>query len=407
MSKVYINGLVKYMNQVRQYMVHGVSRTERTRIAEEIKATIQNVNKICGRYHIQPQELPQPTYRAYSYLVSINPNDIPVNNEFKPKADQEVRIKNVLSFCNAVHSQLNEVALNGRNSSLLIDVLSGKIQKETGRIESICRKQGLTTNGLPLQSYKAYQWLKLLSVRANLESHVNTHQILMQNIIARQRNGWWRNKKLEIKIFYISPLYTASVNHYITRVSLHEGFIGAPEEVLNTIADVVVNGKRNNYVGLIRRYSESEAFKEISMRARKGVSQDLQAAIQGQYFNLEQVYQRVSEKYFNGTLGKPNLTWNRQLTRRKLGHYSADTDTVMISIALDNPDTPRFLIDYVMYHELLHKKIGFVQRANKRYAHTAEFHAQEKKFAQYKAVKEYLKKESINNKQPSYEHKKQ
>ena len=392
MSKVYINGLVKYMNQVRQYMVHGVSGLEKTRITEEIKATIQNVNKICRRYHIRPQQLPQPTYRAYTYLTSIDPNVIPINNEIKQQEIKEVRIKNVLSFCSAVHSQLNDIALNSRNGSFSIIDLRRKIQNEVQRIEAICDKQGLTTNDLPIQSYKAYQWLKFLSEKKNLDCHMNTHQFLMQNIIAQQRSGWRRNKKPEIKIFYISPLYTVSTDHQIVRLSLHEGFIGAPESVLNTIGDVVVNGKKNYSVGLLRRYSESEAFKEISMRARKGVSQGKQiAALQGQFFNLEQIYHRVSEKYFNGSLGKPNLTWNRQLTRRKLGHYSAETDTVMISIALDKADTPRFLIDYVMYHELLHKKLGFVQKGNKRYAHTAEFHAREKEFAQYKAVKEYLK----------------
>ncbi len=391
MSKVYINGLVKYMNQVRQYMVHGVSETEKVRITEEIKTTIRNVNGICRRYHIRPQELPQPTYRAYTYLISINPNDIPINNEIKQKAVQEVRIKNVLSFCNAVHSQLNDISLAYQNHLFSVDDIYGKIQRETGRIEAICKKQGLTTGDLSDKSFKAYQWLKLLSARDNLDCHINTQQVLMQKIISRQKNGWRRNKKPEIKMFFISPLYTVSTNSHIVRFTLHEGFIGAPEEILNTISDVVVNGKRNNSVGLLRRYSENTAFKEISMLARKDMPYNNRDELQGQYFNLEQVYHRVSEKYFNGSLEKPNLTWNKQLTRRKLGHYSADTDTVMISIALDKPDTPRFLIDYVMYHELLHKKIGFVQRSNKRYAHTTEFHAQEKKFVQYQAVKEYLK----------------
>ena len=111
----------------------------------------------------------------------------------------------------------------------------------------------------------------------------------------------------------------------------------------------------------------------------------------GEHFDLDQIYEKVKTDYFNSINNKPGLMWNRVITKRKLGHYNADTDTVMISIALDKDDTPDFLIEYVMYHELLHKQIGFIHKNHKRYAHTPEFHAAEKKFEKYAQVKAYLK----------------
>ena len=55
---------------------------------------------------------------------------------------------------------------------------------------------------------------------------------------------------------------------------------------------------------------------------------------------------------------RPGLVWSRQLTGRKFGHYDFIQDTVMLSRTLDHHDVPALLVDYIMYHELLHKKHG-------------------------------------------------
>jgi hypothetical protein len=42
----------------------------------------------------------------------------------------------------------------------------------------------------------------------------------------------------------------------------------------------------------------------------------------------------------------------------KMGHYDFIRDTVMLSVTLDAPDVLDYVVDYVMYYELLHKKLG-------------------------------------------------
>lgn len=90
---------------------------------------------------------------------------------------------------------------------------------------------------------------------------------------------------------------------------------------------------------------------------------------------LEQSFNRVNEKYFGGLMSMPNFDLKDSL--RVLGTYEYGTDTVSITkLLLENPE----LLDYVMYHELLHKKHKFSSKNGRHRCHTTAFRADEKKF---------------------------
>ena len=87
-------------------------------------------------------------------------------------------------------------------------------------------------------------------------------------------------------------------------------------------------------------------------------------------------FSELNEKYFNGAMESPNLQWGNH-SFRTLGHYHYGSDTVTISTALRR-DTE--LLDYVLYHELLHKKHKFVKAKSKSFHHTAAFKRDEMLF---------------------------
>ncbi len=102
---------------------------------------------------------------------------------------------------------------------------------------------------------------------------------------------------------------------------------------------------------------------------------------------LEESFNRVNEKYFYNLLEKTNLKWgNASLS--KLGSYEYGTDTIMISKVLDDAD--RELLDYIMYHEMLHKKHQFTKRGSRNYHHTTEFKNKEKEFENSKLIEKKL-----------------
>jgi predicted metal-dependent hydrolase len=92
---------------------------------------------------------------------------------------------------------------------------------------------------------------------------------------------------------------------------------------------------------------------------------------------LEESFNRVNEIYLNGMVDKPNLQWGNSSTS-KLGSYEYGSDAITISSIFKNER--KELFDYVMYHEMLHKKFKFQNRSSRNIHHSAEFKKMEAKF---------------------------
>lgn len=92
---------------------------------------------------------------------------------------------------------------------------------------------------------------------------------------------------------------------------------------------------------------------------------------------LLEAFQRVNERYFFGMMDMPNLRWGQD-SFRKLGSYHYSSDTITISRILQ--DAPLNLLDYVVYHELLHKKHKYTTKNGRSFHHTKEFKEQERLF---------------------------
>jgi predicted metal-dependent hydrolase len=92
-------------------------------------------------------------------------------------------------------------------------------------------------------------------------------------------------------------------------------------------------------------------------------------------------FDRVNGKYFNGMMDKPNLIFASE-SFSKLGSYEYGTDTIHIStIFHELPEDDVKYLDYVMYHELLHKKHSFNVKNGRHQAHTTAFRNDERNFA--------------------------
>lgn len=104
---------------------------------------------------------------------------------------------------------------------------------------------------------------------------------------------------------------------------------------------------------------------------------------------LELSFNRVNEGYFYNLLEKTNLKWAYPSVSR-LGSYEYGSDTIMINKLLGNADQE--MLDYVMYHEMLHKKHKFTKKNNKSYHHTSEFRKKEKEFENSQLIERKLQR---------------
>lgn len=114
----------------------------------------------------------------------------------------------------------------------------------------------------------------------------------------------------------------------------------------------------------------------------------------GRTYDLERIFVHLNQKYFDNTLAQPTLSWSTRRTKRILGHHDPVHDTIVISRSLDRAAVPRYVIEYVMYHEMLHIKHEPRMVNGKRRFHTSAFRAEEKQFAQYEAAIQWLEHSS-------------
>lgn len=140
-------------------------------------------------------------------------------------------------------------------------------------------------------------------------------------------------------------------------------------------------------------YSEAVKNREIQEKAdhvkrtkgRKRVSGSA-----GEVYDLDEIFKEVNEEYFRGTIRKPVLTWSAKRTFRILGHHDSTHDTIVISKSLDDDKVPRFIVSYVLFHEMLHVHHPTRIINGKRYNHTPEFRRDERKFKRYEAAEKWI-----------------
>ncbi|MBI4983284.1 M48 family metallopeptidase [Candidatus Woesearchaeota archaeon] len=102
---------------------------------------------------------------------------------------------------------------------------------------------------------------------------------------------------------------------------------------------------------------------------------------------LETSFQRVNERFFYGCLEKTNLAWGMD-AKRKLASYNFHNDTITVSALFKNAPEP--VLDYIMYHEMLHKHQKFTHNEGRCTFHTKEFRRAEQQFPDQKQIEKEI-----------------
>ncbi|MBN2880510.1 M48 family metallopeptidase [Candidatus Woesearchaeota archaeon] len=107
-------------------------------------------------------------------------------------------------------------------------------------------------------------------------------------------------------------------------------------------------------------------------------------------------FERMNYHFFNGIMEPCNLVWGKRSTR-KFGSYDFSTDCIIMSSIFKKMLPEReYLMDYVMYHEMLHKKLKFDSSEKvRRFYHTKEFRDLERKYPLYERCEQELKEIAV------------
>jgi predicted metal-dependent hydrolase len=180
------------------------------------------------------------------------------------------------------------------------------------------------------------------------------------------------------------------------RVRLSDLLEGAPENVLESIAHILLAKIYRKRVEPrhMARYRKYVAGHDISAKAhvvRQIRGRKLIDTPQGDIFHLEEIFEDLNSRFFHGLLARPQMTWSKIRSRRSLGHYDPAHNAIVVSRIFDHPAVPRYAVEYIVYHEMLHLKHPVRLRGSRRCVHGKEFQEDEKLFPQVTQAKAFLK----------------
>jgi len=180
-------------------------------------------------------------------------------------------------------------------------------------------------------------------------------------------------------------------------VRLSDLLEGAPDTVLRAIAHILLAKMYRQPIdrGQAARYRKYAASHEIvrkthlvrQMRGRKQLRSP-----HGHFYDLDAIFEELNTRFFHGLMARPRMSWSQTKTRRILGHYDPAHNAIVISRLFDHPGVPAYVLEYIVYHEMLHLKHPVRLRGSRRCVHSAEFQAEEKLFPQGAEANAFLKR---------------
>lgn len=180
-------------------------------------------------------------------------------------------------------------------------------------------------------------------------------------------------------------------------VRLSDLLEGAPDTVLRAIAHILLAKMYRQpidrrYAARYRKYVGSHEIVHKAHLVRQMRGRKLLRSPRGYFYDLDAVFEDLNTRFFHGLMARPRLSWSQTKTRRILGHYDPAHNAIIISRIFDHPAVPRYVLDYIVYHEMLHLKHPVKLRGSRRCVHSPEFQAEEKLFPRAAQANAFLKR---------------
>jgi hypothetical protein len=168
------------------------------------------------------------------------------------------------------------------------------------------------------------------------------------------------------------------------RLRVHHMFLDAPEGVVRAIADYAGRGQRR--AGLV--LDEYIRVRQPLIRERQAHDSDLDP--NGRVYDLQAMIASLNERHFQGQI-EARIGWGRMPPKRRrksirLGVYNHQTKEIRIHPALDRVDVPRYFVEFIVFHEMLHQLFPSPNRQGRRVHHPRAFRERERAFPFFAAA---------------------
>ena len=385
MRRIRVQGLVKLANLVRRQLGGPVAPAALDELRRRVGETLEQLDLYLADEHLTAAALPAPSRKAYEFLKSVDFDVVETSDA--PAGGGHLRGTVAITGLRGLLRRLLDRLSRESHPAALTEVHELLCARLEG-IDSLLDAESLRPEHLKDETRSSIGWLRYFARRGNFDAYVSAvarSQPVFERAAAasgrfrppvavhfRPMKGMWRVRALADGC----------------RIELPAAMICFPAEAFERLA-----------AAAFRRDGSDEAIvAEMLSPACQGILAELEAISGGSggtggvHHDLGAAFERVNAAHFGGRLARPRLVWGRAFTMRKFGHYDRVHDTVMVSGSLDAAGVPDFVVEYIVYHELLHRELGVDWRRGRRAAHTGEFRRAERRFPRLAEAEAVLKR---------------
>jgi hypothetical protein len=378
--------LVRVADVVRRELGAPITAERRERLRQQVSDNLEQVQQILRDRAAQVGDLPPPSQRAYHFLASLEWSRVataePAAAPEAPRAMLSWR--GLGAFMERTMGRL-AAANDERELPSIVDTIS----RTSRQIELTIQRRNVSPDGLSAATRDQRGWLGFFSREENVLAYWQARKLASRVLDAAAIGSRHYPPPLAIHFCPLHGIYKLRAARSGPLLRLPTPMIAFDEAGFSQLAALVFDrGNDSRQHVIVQMTGDGYQAVRAELEALGGVVEQ----VRGAAHDLGESFDRVNAGYFRGEMPRPRLTWNRTFTGRKFGHYDWIRDTVMVSRTLDSARVPAFVVDFLVFHELLHKFHGLHWVNGRGYAHTTEFQQSERKFAQYEEAEAWLKK---------------
>jgi hypothetical protein len=228
-----------------------------------------------------------------------------------------------------------------------------------------------------------------------------------ENIEEKLRSLLWRHRPEVLFSGGVRIVFTRNTSTLISlnrrgpsaTLRVHRLFSNAPDAVLEAIV-----------LGFFARHSRDRArklrarimdFVDVNRRQTIATT-DLPRVLhpRGRHYDLAEVYSDVVRRYVPERRQRRDLLrvgWSERATPSLMGKWietPADApNLIVINPLLDDHRVPRYYLEYIVYHEVLHDLFPIRRRGGRWVQHPVEFRRRERVFPHFDAARRWEREE--------------
>ncbi len=383
-------------------------------LRSEIDDCVGAIEQLATDKGTRVQNLPLPSRKAYQFLKGLDLSTVATDeslsgSSFPPDSvafrGLQRHFDNLLDRLAHAVQATTDVAqppsagdddpppgagvLQGQGHSPQLDEVYETIVSDSASIEEEIRAHNIRPEQLKESAREMRGWMAYFSQRDHFERYCAA--VRRAEPAFRVVSIWSAKTSYDIVVHFqpMHGMYHICGYSKWALVELPTPAICFNEGLFQSVARIAFKKKGGDRKA-VNDAAGSDAYRKIAsaMESLGGVVE----RTRGVHHDLAASFDRVNAEYFSGTMSRPHLVWSRSFAVRKYGHYEHAHDTIMVNAVLDRKTVPEFVIDLIVYHELLHKQLGITWKNNRIAAHTPELKEKERRFKYHEQAWAVLRK---------------